>query len=108
MEIVVFYAYMIFIAALEDKREMNAGIRDFIKEIKNIEGERVSIKTNHQLYGSQNIETDFRIIDDASRLGFKINNQEIYVEKEGLINFGIIGDIYYFASDLMRIELKTI
>lgn len=87
---------------------MDAGIRDFIKEIKNIEGKRVSIKTNHKLYGSQKIETDFRIIDDASRLGFKINNQEIFIEKEGLCDFGITEGIYYFTSNLMRIELKTI
>ena len=87
---------------------MSTGIGDFIIEIKTMEGKRVSIKTAHKLYGNQKIETNFKIIDDASRLGFKINNQEIYIEKEGLINFGIIGDMYYFASDLMRIELKTI
>lgn len=87
---------------------MSAGIRDFIKEIKDIEGQRVRIKTTHKLYGVQKLEADFKIIDDVSRLGFKINEHEIYVEKEGLINFGIIKGIYYFASDLMRIELKTI
>lgn len=87
---------------------MSTGIRDFIKEIKNMEGKRVSIQTNHKLYGSQKIETNFKIIDDASRLGFKINTQDIYIEKEGLSNFGIIEGMYYFANDLMRIELKTI
>ena len=87
---------------------MNIGIRDFIAEIKMIEGARVGIKTTHKLYGSQKIETDFRIIDDASRLGFKINSQDIFIEKKGLVDFGIIEGIYYFASDLMRIELKTI
>lgn len=87
---------------------MNTGIRDFIVEMRAIEGKRVSIKTAHKLYGGQKIETDFKIIDDASRLGFKINGQDIFIEKEGLVNFGIIEGIYYFASDLMRIELKTI
>lgn len=87
---------------------MSAGIRDFIKEMKNIEGKRVSIKTTHKLYGVQKLEADFEIIDDASRLGFKINDHEIYMEKEGVINFGIKKGVYYFASDLMRIELKTI
>ena len=87
---------------------MSTGIRDFITDIKMMEGKRVSIKTTHKLYGGQKIETNFRIIDDASRLGFKINSQEIFIEKEGLINFGIIDGTYYFASDLMHIELKTI
>ena len=87
---------------------MSTGIRDFITEIKAIEGKRVSIKTAHKLYGNQKIETDFKIIDDESRLGFKINDQDIWVEKDGLINFGIIEETYYFASNLMHIELKTI
>ena len=93
---------------MEDEREMNAGIRDFIKEINKLDGKRVNITITHILYGNQNIETYFKIIDDASRLGFKINDQEIYIEKEGLCNFGIIEGTYYFASDLMRIELKTV
>ena len=87
---------------------MNTGIRDFITEIKNIEGRRVSIKTAHKLYGNQSIEIDFKIIDDTSRLGFKVKGQAIYIEKSALIDYGIIGNLYYFASDLMRIELKTI
>lgn len=87
---------------------MSTGIRDFIKEIKNIEGERVSIKTAHKLYGNQKIETNFKAIDDSCRLGFKINNQDIYIEKKELCDFGITGGTYYFASKLMRIELKTI
>lgn len=87
---------------------MSTGIRDFITEIKTMEGKRVSIKTEHKLYGGQKIETDFRIIDDASRLGFKINSQDIFIDKKELIDFGIIEETYYFTSDLMRIELKTI
>lgn len=87
---------------------MNTGIRDFIKEMEKIEGKRVSVKTNHKLYGSQKIETNFKIIDDVSRLGFKINNQDIYIDKKELCDFGIIKGAYYFASKLMRIELKTI
>ena len=103
-----FYAYMIFIATLEDERLMNTGIRDFVTELKNVEGCRVGIKITHKLYGKQKIETNFKIIDDASRLGFRINRQDIYIDKEEIVSFGIMGDIYYFASDLMHIELKTI
>lgn len=87
---------------------MSTGIGDFIIEIKTMEGKRVGIKTAHKLYGNQKIETNFKIIDDASRLGFKINGQDIFIKKEGLIDFGIVEGTYYFASDLMRIELKTI
>lgn len=87
---------------------MSTGIRDFITEMKKLEGKRVNIKTAHKLYGGQKIEMDLRIIDDESRLGFEINGQDIFIEKEGLVDFGIIEGTYYFASDLMRIELKTI
>lgn len=99
---------MIFYSNLEDKREMNTGIRDFIEEIRSIEGERVNINIKHQLYGNQKIQCDVEIIDDESRLGFSINNQNIYIDKKELCDFGIIKGTYYFASKLMRIELKTI
>lgn len=87
---------------------MNTGIRDFIIEIKNIEGKRVRIKTTHKLYGNQTIECNIQIIDDESRLGFHINRQDIYIDKDQLCNYGVTKGVYYFASDLMRIELKTI
>ena len=87
---------------------MNTGIRDFITEIKKIEGNRVDINISHKLYGNQNIEYDVQILDDASRLGFHINDQDIYIEKDKLCEYGIIEDRYYFADELMRIELKTI
>lgn len=87
---------------------MSTGIKDFIKKIKKIEGKRVCIEIAHKLYGNQRVETYFKIIDDASRLGFKINGQDIHIKKEELHNFGIIDDTYCFASNLMHIELKVI
>lgn len=87
---------------------MSIGIRDFIKEIKNIEGCKTDIEINHKLYGNQRIECNIQILDDESRLGFHINNQDIYIDKAELCDFGIIKGTYYFASKLMRIELKTI
>ena len=87
---------------------MSIGIRDFIKEIKNIEGRRVNVSIAHKLYGNQTIRCNIQILDDESRLGFHINNQDIYINKTELCDFGITKGTYYFASKLMRIELKTI
>ena len=69
---------------------MNIGIRDFVEEMKSgIKGKRVNIKIN--------------------RLGFYINvtNQDIYIYKKELIDFGITKGTYYFADKLMCIELST-
>lgn len=87
---------------------MITGIRDFIEKIKQIDGKKVCINTEHKLYGNQTIEMDLKIIDDECRLGFKVVHQDIYIEKSEIRDFGIIKGLYYFASDLMRIELKTI
>lgn len=86
------------------------GFRDFINEIKGIEGDRVNIDILHKLYGNQKMHCDLQVLDDESRLGFHFaaTNQEIYIEKEKICDFGIKKGVYYFASDLMRIELKTI
>lgn len=87
---------------------MSTGIRDFIKEIKNIDGCRTSIEINHKLYGNQRIEYNIQVLDDESRLGFHINDQDIYISKLEICDFGIVRGTYYFASKLMRIKLKTI
>ena len=86
------------------------GFRDFIKEIKGIKGERVQIDILHKLYGNQSVECNFIIIDDESRLGFHIatTNQDIYIDKTELRDFGIEKGTYFFAGEVMRIELKTI
>lgn len=90
---------------------MNIGIRDFVEEMKSgIKGKRVSIKINHKLYGNQKVEcNNVQTIDDESRLGFHINvtNQDIYIYKKELIDFGITKGTYYFADKLMCIELST-
>jgi hypothetical protein len=87
---------------------MSTGIRDFIKEIKNIDGCKTSIEINHKLYGNQRIEYNIQVLDDESRLGFHINDQDIYINKLEICDFGIVEGTYYFASKLMRIKLKTI
>lgn len=87
---------------------MSIGIRDFIQEMKNINGCKTSIEINHKLYGKQKIKYNIQILDDESRLGFHINDQDIYIEKIKICDFGIVEGVYYFASKLMRIELKTI
>lgn len=87
---------------------MNAGLRDFIAELKGIKGEKVNIDILHKLYGDQKVACKLEIIDDASRLGFSINEQEIYIDKETIRGFGIEKGTYYFANELMCIKLKTI
>ena len=82
------------------------GIKDLIEALKKIEGINVLINIGHKLYGDQNIKCAFHIINDEKRLGFLVNDQEIYIEKEKIKNIGIKGDLYYFADEIMCIKIR--
>lgn len=82
------------------------GIKDLINELKKVEGSHVWIHIGNKLYGDQNVKCAFQIVNDEKRLGFLINNQEIYIKKEKICNIGIKGGLYYFADDIMCIKIR--
>lgn len=82
------------------------GIKDLIEALKKIAGINVLINIGHKLYGDQNIKCAFHIINDEKCLGFLVNDQEIYIEKEKIKNIGIKGDLYYFADEIMCIKIR--
>jgi hypothetical protein len=84
------------------------GIKDLIKELKKIELSYVWIHIGNSLYGDQNLKCAFQIVNDEKRLGFLINGQEIYIEKDKICNIGIKGNLYYFADDIMCIKIREL
>ena len=88
-------------------QNMRFGIEKFIEELSKINGKCVKIYIEHKLYGNQHIEYGFCIINDGARLGFLINQQEIYVNKWDILTYGIIKGMYFWADQVMRIEIQT-
>lgn len=86
---------------------MNLGIEKFIADLKTINGKRVKIEIVHKLYGDQTIEYDLCVLDDKGRLGFRINGQEIYLNKTDILDYGIIKGMYFWADKIMRLEIQT-
>ena len=84
-----------------------SGIENFVEELKKINGKCVQINITHKLYGDQKIEYDLCVLNDKCRLGFLINEQEIYLNKGGIIDYGVIKGMYFWADKLMRIEIQT-
>lgn len=84
-----------------------SGIENFIKELKKINGKQVKIYIAHKLYGSQKIEYGLCVIEDEGRLGFAINEQEIYLNKRDIIDYGMIKGMYFWADKLMKVEIQT-
>ena len=84
-----------------------SGIENFVKEFKKINGKQVKIDIAHKLYGSQKIEYGLCILEDEGRLGFFINEQEIYLNKRDILDYGMIKGMYFFADKLMRMEIQT-
>ena len=82
------------------------GIKDLIEILKKINGENVWIHTIHDFYGSQNLKCAFQLLSDEERLGFWVDKQEIYIEKNRIENFGVQDNLFYFADDLMCIKIR--
>ena len=83
------------------------GIEKFIEELKKINGKQVKIDIAHKLYGSQKIEYDLCVLEDEGRLGFSINEQEIYLNKRDIVNYGVDKGMYFWADKVMRVEIQT-
>ena len=86
---------------------MNLGIEKFIEELNKINGKRVKIDIVHKLYGNQTIEYDLCVLNDKGRLGFYINEQEIYINKGYIIDYGMIKGMYFWADKLMMVKIQT-
>lgn len=86
---------------------MNLGIEKFIEELNKINGKHVKIDIVHKLYGNQTVEYDLCILNDKGRLGFYINEQEIYVNKGYILDYGIIGGMYFWTDKIMAIKIQT-
>lgn len=83
-------------------------VKELIEELKKIEGENVWIHIWNKLYGNQNLKCAFHLLNDEERLGFLINDQEIYIEKNRICNIGIKGELYYFADEIMCIKIRKL
>ena len=83
------------------------GIEKFIEELKKINGKQVKIDIAHKLYGSQKIEYDLCVLEDEGRLGFFINEQEIYLNKRDILDYGVSRGVYFWADKVMRVEIQT-
>lgn len=86
---------------------MRFGIEKFIEELSKINGKHVKIDIVHKLYGNQSIEYDLCILNDKGRLGFNINDQEIYLSKGVILDYGITKGMYFWADKIMTIKIQT-
>lgn len=86
---------------------MSFGIENFIEDLNKINGKCVVINITHKLYGKQKIKYDLCILNDEGRLGFHINEQEIYLNKADILGYGIKSGMYFWVDKLMRIEIQT-
>ena len=84
------------------------GIKELIEVLKKINGENVWIHVKHDLYGDQNLKCAFQLLSDEERLGFLIGEQEIYIERNRIENFGTQDNLFYFADDLMCIKIRKV
>ena len=82
------------------------GVIEFIQILKKIDGENVKINIKHKLYGDQNLQVALRILDNEERLGFLVNGQEVYIQKNEISDVGAKDGLWYFADKIMCITIR--
>ena len=82
------------------------GVIEFIQILKKIDGKNVKINIKHKLYGDQNLQVALRILDNEERLGFLVNGQEVYIQKNEISDVGAKDGLWYFADKIMCITIR--
>lgn len=81
------------------------GINILEEKLREYQGKDAVISTFHKLYGEQKLKIQLDYIFDEERIGFKVNEQEIFVYRDEVIDYGTKDGIY-FADDVMEIRIK--
>lgn len=81
------------------------GINIIEKSLQSYNGEDATISISHALYGGQKLKCKLDYIFDEQRVGFRISDQEIFIYKNDIVDYGIEDGIY-FADDIMEIKIK--
>ena len=91
-----------------DKALRENNMRELIEKLMGIEGENVWVNIGHKLYGDQNVKCAFHIVNNEEHLGFSINDQRIYIEKDKICQIGIKENLYYFSDEVMCIKIRKL
>lgn len=91
-----------------DKALRENNMRELIEKLMGIEGENVWVNIGHKLYGDQNVKCAFHIVNNEEHLGFSINDQEIYIEKDKICQIGIKENLYYFSDEVMCLKIRKL
>lgn len=87
---------------------MEKGINALKKELERHRGVDVIIGIAHKLYGNQKIRCCLDYIFDKERIGFRAkNDQEIFIYRVNLVDYGIKDGIY-IADNVMKIDIKIL
>lgn len=83
------------------------GMNILEKKLREYQGGDALISISHKLYGSQQLKVKLDYIWNNEKVGFRASKQEIYIDREKIINYGTKDGIY-FADDLMEIKIKRL
>ena len=77
---------------------------NFIEVWRTLEGATVTVYLEHRIFGSQQIFIEnLHIIEDDNRIGVRVKDQEIYLNKEEIISTEICDNMYIVLSKNMKI-----
>ena len=79
-----------------------------IRELQKLNGKKVEVITMHKWFGKEKYNCQLSLITDNDKIGFKVQNSEVYILKSDLESIKEVNGTYYIKDALMEIEIAPI
>ncbi len=76
-----------------------------IRELQKLNGRKVEIFTTHKWFGKARYNCQLSLVADDNKIGFKVQNSEVYILKSDLDSIKKENDTYYIKDALMEIVI---
>ena len=76
-----------------------------IRELQKLNGKKVEIITMHKWFGKERYNCQLSLVADNDKIGFKIQNSEVYILKSDLESIQEVNGTYCIKDALMEITI---
>lgn len=80
-------------------------MKETMIELHELTGRMIKVITTHKWFGREKYNCQLDLICDDTKIGFKIQNKEIYILKAELESFEKANGVYYIRDSLMEIAI---
>ena len=79
-----------------------------INDLKQFEGQMVTISTHHKIYGDEEFQCILNIFQEENKMGFLVNNHKIYLYNDELESIEMGFNMFKIFGKLLSVTIAII